>query len=103
MYKIEYLQSALRDMVGIVKYISDELKNPAAAKRLAEEMPKAGEKLSRFPYSHPAYMPIKPLKHEYRRVLVRGYLIFYWVDEAEKEITVARVIHDKTDYSRILK
>ena len=35
MYKLEYLPVAQRDMVEIVRYISGELQNPAAADRLA--------------------------------------------------------------------
>ena len=35
MYKLEYLPSALRDMTEIARYISAELKSPAAAEKLA--------------------------------------------------------------------
>ena len=38
MYKLEYLPVAQRDMVEIVRYISGELRNPAAADRLAMEL-----------------------------------------------------------------
>ena len=38
MYKLEYLPVAQRDMVEIVRYISGELQNPAAADRLAMEL-----------------------------------------------------------------
>ena len=34
-YKLEYLPVAQRDMIEIVRYISEELKNPIAADRLA--------------------------------------------------------------------
>ena len=37
MYKLEYLPVAQRDMVEIVRYISGELQNLAAADRLAME------------------------------------------------------------------
>ncbi len=46
-------------MLEIVKYISDELKNPVAASRLAEEFVSSAEKVCDFPYSNNVYTPIK--------------------------------------------
>ena len=103
MYKVEYLPVALRDMVEIVKYISFTLNNPMAAERLSEEMFEAGSKLSESPYSYPAYISSRPLKHEYRKLLVQNYILFYWVDEEKKLVTIARAVYAKRDYERILK
>ena len=78
MYKLEYLPVARKDMIEIVRYISRELQNPD-------------------------YQPIRSLKHEYRKILVQNYLMFYWVDEEEKLVTVARVVYAKRDYGRLLE
>ena len=101
MYSLEYLPAARRDMVDIVRYISIELKNPAAAAQMAEELIEAGNDIMTFPYAYPVYIPIRPLKHEYRKLPVKNYLMFYWVDEEKKLATVARVIYAKRDYKRI--
>ena len=103
MYKLEYLPTALNDMVEIVNYISAELKNPSAANRLSEEFIKAAEMLTDFPYSNPVYNPLRPLKNEYRKTVVENYIMFYWVDEANKKITIVRVVHGKRDYGKIIK
>lgn len=103
MYKLEYLPVAQQDLIDIVRYISQELQNPDAADRLAVELVEAVDKLSLFPYASPAYLSIRPLKHEYRKLLVQNYLIFYWVDEETKMVTVARVLYAKRDYKRLLK
>ena len=42
MYKLEYLPVARKDMIEIVRYISRELCNPAAANQLALDMTDAG-------------------------------------------------------------
>lgn len=81
MYKLEYLPIARKDMLEIVRYISLELHNPDAANRLALELVNAVEKVLRFPYATPVYQTIRPLKHEYRKILVQNFLIFYWIDE----------------------
>ena len=64
MYNLEYLPVALQDMVAIVRYISRELGNPAAADRLATELINAGDSIPKFPYMNPPYTPIRPLKQE---------------------------------------
>ena len=38
MYDLEYLPAARKDLVDIVRYISQELQNPDAAEHLAIEM-----------------------------------------------------------------
>ena len=94
MYKLEYLPVAQRDMVEIVRYISGELQNPAAADRLAMELVNAAESVLTFPY---------PLKCEYRKILVQNFLMFYWVDEEKKLVTVARVVYAKRDVAKLLE
>ena len=98
MYKLEYLPSALRDMTEIARYIGEELKSPAAAEKLAEGLIEAAERTAAFPYSSPAYVPIRPLKREYRKRAVKNYLIFYCVDEEHKIVTVARVIYARREF-----
>ena len=94
MYKLEYLPAARKDMLEIVRYISRKLHNPAAAERLAAELVHTAESLLPFPYAAPAYRPIRP---------VRNFLIFYWIDEEKKLVTVARVVYAKRDYGQLLK
>lgn len=90
-------------MIDIARYISRELNNPVAADRLALELIEAGDSIPAFPYANPAYIPIRPLKHEYRKLLVENYLMLYWVDEEKKRVTVARVIYAKRDYELLLE
>lgn len=103
MYKIEYLPIARDDMLDIMRYISRELNNPVAASRLATQLVNAAEDIRKFPYSAPAYTPIRALKHEYRKIPVQNFLIFYWVDEHKKLVTIARIIYAKRNYGRLLK
>ena len=102
MYTIEYLPIAKSDMVDIEKYIGVKLENPEAAERLAEKMIEAAEKLTDMPYKCPVYIPVKPLRHEYRKLIVQNYIMFYWVDEDKKLITIARVVYSGRDYENLL-
>lgn len=102
MYRLEYLPIAKQDMIEIARYISHELSNPIAAEKLADDMVEAAEKLIDFPYACSAYYPIRPLQQEYRHLLVKNYLMFYYVNEAQKQITIARVIYARRDYEKLL-
>jgi toxin ParE1/3/4 len=102
MYTIEYLPIAKSDMVDIAKYIGVKLENPEAAERLAEKMIEAAEKLTDMPYKCPVYIPVKPLRHEYLKLIVQNYIMFYWVDEDKKRITIARVVYSGRDYENLL-
>ena len=102
MYKLEFLPSARQDMVEIVRYISKELHNPAAANRLATSFLEAADRAATFPYAAPSYNPIRSLKHEYRKLVVQNYLMFYWVDEQEKVVTMEYVTYAKRDYEQLL-
>ena len=102
MYQLEYLPIAMQDMVEIAKHISGKLFNPTAASKLADEMVKAAEGLTAFPYSKPVHITPKPLKQEYRRLAVKNYVMFYWVDETEKKIVIARVIYARRDFDKLL-
>jgi len=90
-------------MIEIVRYISQELQNPTAADQLAMELIEAGDSIPKFPYANPAFIPIRPLKHEYRKLLVQNYFMFYWVDEVKKLVTVTRVVYARRDYKRLLE
>ena len=103
MYKLEFLPVAKNDMLEIVKYISNELKNPTAASKLAEEFISSAEKVCDFPYSNNVYTPIKPLGLEYRRIIVDNYLMFYTVNEQTKTVTIMRVIYARRNISEQIK
>ena len=95
MYNLEYLPVALQDMVAIVRYISRELGNPAAADRLATELIDAGDSIPKFPYMNSSYTPIRPLKHEYGDMVVLSMdafenlqfesEVYFKLQEAERE------------------
>ena len=103
MYRIEYLPVALHDLVEIATYIGIELDNPSAADRLAEDITENVSAAAGQPYMYPLYIPIKPLKHEYRKIVAGNYDVFYWIDESLKTVTVARVIYAGRDIKKFLK
>lgn len=102
MYKLEFLPLARQDMVDIVRYISCDLQNREAAERLSLKLMKAADNILLFPYANPVYTPIRPLKHEYRKLLIDNYMMFYCVNEYTKMVTVVRVIYAGRDLGTLL-
>ena len=90
-------------MLEIMRYISEKLQNPALADRLAVEWIDVTQNVRTFPYATSIYQPIRPLKYECRKIKVRNYLMFYWVDEEEILVIVARVVYAKQNYGWLLK
>jgi len=102
MYDLMYHAKAKKDMDSIAKYITDDLSNPKAANNLIIEMVNSANNLKGFPYINPVYIPYHPLKHEYRRLIVKNYIMFYYINEVKKLITIARVLYSGMDYNRFL-
>ena len=103
MYELEFLPAALRDLTELALYIRASLHNPAAAERLTVELVQAAEAARAFPYAAPAYLPVRPLRREYRRLNVKNYAMFYWVEPEAERIVVARVIYAKRELSELLE
>lgn len=101
MYRLEFLPLARQDMIEAMRYISHDLKNPAAARRLSNRLMEAAERLIEFPYLYAVHTPIRPLKKEYRKLSVENYCMFYSVDERTKTITIARVIYGRRSLERL--
>lgn len=98
-YSVEYLPTARNDLIDIAKYVSETLENPHAAESLAEEIVRKVESLQEMPYRSPVLIPIKPLKHEYRKLIVKNYLVLYWVNEERRIVTIARILYYRRDYN----
>jgi addiction module RelE/StbE family toxin len=102
-FKIEYLPRAKNEIDDIAEYIAIELHSPNAADNLLAAMEKSISRLERHPFSCPVYYSDAPLEHEYRKLVVKNYIIYYYVDEAKKLVTIARVIHANINHGEILK
>ena len=97
MYRVEILPIAQRDLVEIARYVATTLESTKAAEQLFMKLIDGINSLGSMPYRKMVYTPLKHLDKEYRALRIGSYLIFYWVDEEEQLVTVARVIYAKAD------
>ncbi|MCL1831576.1 MAG: type II toxin-antitoxin system RelE/ParE family toxin [Oscillospiraceae bacterium] len=98
MYKLDLLPTAQRQKDKMLDYIKHDFYNPTAAKRINKQIDNAFMRIRRMPYSCPVYESDVVSEHEYRKLIVKNYIVLYWVDDDDKTITVARIFHGKQNY-----
>lgn len=103
MYKIEFLPIAKKDIDDIIYYISHNLKNITASKKLRDLFLSSLDNIIKFPYGCSVCQLDGNLKHEYRSYRVKNFFMFYIVDEKQKSIIIVRVLYQKLDINTILE
>ncbi len=99
-YKLRFLPIFEDDLNAIVDYIVNTLKNVDAANRLIDDVECAILKRLETPLSFPRYQSKKQRPHDYYRINVRNFSIFYVVIENTME--VRRIMYNKRDIDNIL-
>ena len=102
-YKIIFSENAKRDLISIVRYISDELLEPNIAEKLSYRILKDVKSLDEFPNRH-RLCDYQEWKDKGLRVLpTENYLVFYIPDESSKMVKIYRIIYGKRDIENQLK
>lgn len=97
-YVLRYLPRFEEELTDIVNYITYILKNPTAAENLIEDVEKAVIKRLESPLSYEPCHSIYDRQHEYYRIYVKNYVVYYVVIENVME--VRRIIYGKRDRGR---
>lgn len=100
MGKIQYSPEAANDLREILRYISQELHSPSAAKNTVNKIRKCIQSVNPFSENSARLDAFLSVKTDYRRVVCGNYLAFYRVEG--DVIHVIRVIYGGRDYIRIL-
>jgi addiction module RelE/StbE family toxin len=98
LYSLKFTQEAKQDLDDIPNYIRYTLFSPKAADDLLDNFEKAFKQICTFSESGSPYKKRKG----YRKILVNNFLIFYKIEEKEKNITVYRILYAHSNYKKIL-
>ena len=90
-YRIRYLPDTVDDRLKIKNYLSRYY--TGTAKRFFNLLKKKISKLRDFPYSCQVYED----DTDYRRLVVRDYLVFYMINEDKKTVYIHRIFHGSQD------
>ena len=100
MYKLRVNPVALKDLIEIKEYISNELDNPESAHKIIEKIIRRYESLKAYPFMG-ADLSLKiGIKTDYRYLINGNYIIFY---KCENDyVSVYRILYGKRDYLKLL-
>ena len=101
-YRVVETESAGEDIDAILGYIIKEFDNLSAASDFADEIDDKYEKLEANPYMYEESRDARLRKQGYRRIPIKNYVMLYLVDEARKEVNIARVFYGKQDYANLI-
>lgn len=99
-YRIRYLPLFEQDLVQTVSYITNVLKNPDAAEKLANDVEAAILERLHNPLAFEPYPSVKKRKYPYYRIYVRNYVVYYVVMGDIME--VRRFLYGTRDIDRYL-
>jgi addiction module RelE/StbE family toxin len=101
-YKVIISESAVCDIDEILAYITDKLANPKAASDFANELGKRYTALARQPQMFEASHNERLKRKGYRRFPVKHYVVFYQVNEKNKEVIIARIFYGNRNCEKYL-
>lgn len=101
-YTVKVTAQAEKQMQEIVHYITYELKASDAALHLLDAFEDSFESLVYFP-QRVALIEEEPWHTEgIHRLSVKNFLVYFWIDEDNREVHVTAVIYEKRNQLRQL-
>jgi toxin ParE1/3/4 len=102
-YRVYLTRYAMRDLRQAFSYITYELREPPAAKKLAERIKTSVMGLAELPFRHALVSDENLASQGFRQTMVDNYMIFYLVSEDDNTVTVVRILYGKRNWINLLK
>ncbi len=97
-FQLRFTPKAKSDLDSIFKYISEDCDTEDTAMVLMNKIETNIMRLKEFPFSC-TYVSDHFLKLKgYRKLVVENYIVFFLVDEREKQVIIARVLYGRQNY-----
>lgn len=97
-YEVEFTEDAIDEMDEIYNYIFKELKASESAKKLIHQVRESVLALGWSPNLYPKIEKRDRTEREYRRMVVKSYVLLYTVDEYNKIVYVSHMYYRKKNY-----
>ncbi len=101
-YNIKFAPIASEDLDHIYAYISQQTFTDQVAKELLKKMEFHIMRLRDFPLSGNSVEDAFLRSKGYRKLIVGNYIIFYLVNESEKQVVIMRVLYGAQNYQDFL-
>lgn len=96
-YIVKITSQAEREIQEIAHYISHELKSPDAALHLLDTLENAFVSLAQLPHRITLVNDEPWHSKGIRRLPVKNFFIYFWIDEDNMKVQITAVIYSKRD------
>ena len=102
MYDVVIEATAVSDLRGILRYISETLKEPETARRVYLSIKDKIMTLNHFPTRQPLVNDETYANRGLRMLPAENYVAFCIVDEANEKVHVLRVLYKRREWHSLL-
>ncbi|MCM1161901.1 MAG: type II toxin-antitoxin system RelE/ParE family toxin [Roseburia sp.] len=102
-YVVRMTAQAEEHVLKYAEYIKYELMNPQASVRFVNDIRAAVNRLEHMPKRNPLTDEEPWRSMDIRKMVVRGYIIYYWVEDLEEMVYVIGVVYAKREQAEILE
>lgn len=96
-YEVKLTPQAVEQIQETVSYISHILLEPEIARRWADLLQQEISSLNSMPARFPLIEEEPWHNYGIRKMTVKNFLVYYWIDEEKKAVTVTAVIYGRRD------
>lgn len=97
-FEVEFTNECIEEITEIYQYISNNLKEENAVKRLMTEVTDRVLDLADEPELYMKIGKVDKLKREYHRIVVKNYVVLYTIDFEKRKAYISRMIYGKRNY-----
>lgn len=101
-YEVIIEDAAQADLRGILRYITQTLREPETARRIYRSIKTAILGLDALPLRNRVVRDETYAAQGLRMLLAENYVVFYVVDESARAVQVLRVLHSRREWQSIL-
>ncbi|MDY4060745.1 MAG: type II toxin-antitoxin system RelE/ParE family toxin [Faecalicoccus sp.] len=102
-YKIRLTKQAKEHLTFIREYIATELKEPDIAKKMLELLKSEMYSLETMPHRIKCIDERPWQDLGFRKIRVKKYYIYFWIDDIKKEVQIIAAIYVKRDQTKQLE
>jgi addiction module RelE/StbE family toxin len=92
-YALKFTPIANDDLDRIYQYIAGQLYAEKAANDLMDDIETSILRLKDFSYSGSPVTDDMLNSRGYRKLIIKNYIVFHLIDEAEKQVVIMRVLY----------
>lgn len=101
-YRIIIEETAEKDLLDILSYISDTLHEPNIAKKLYSSIKTEILSLKELPFRYAVVTEEPYGSMGVRKIPIKNYTVFYIIDDRSKTIHIFRILYNRREWQYLL-